>query len=123
MSDATPTILASTIDCNDLEVMTAFWAGLLEVESQIHEPFGFLAPSDGRRATIWLQRVPEPRSGKNRVHLDFVAKDLGAACDRVVALGGAVGEQSEWQGFLWKTCTDPEGNSFDIMQAQQPEDA
>jgi len=117
-TQAVPTMLASTVDCVDLETMTHFWAALLDVEFQIHEPFGFLAPSDGRRVTIWLQRVPEESVGKNRVHLDFVVEDLAAASERVISLGGSVGDRREWQGFVWNTCADPEGNVFDIMQAQ-----
>ena len=65
-SAATPKFLASTIDCVDLEAMTEFWSSLLDVEYEIHEPFGFLAPSEGRRVTLWIQRVPEARVGKNR---------------------------------------------------------
>ena len=118
-SAATPAMLASTIDCNDLESMTRFWAALLDVEFEIDEPFGFLAPSEGRKVTLWLQRVPEDKEGKNRVHLDFVVGDLPAASERVVALGGTVGDRHEWQGFVWNTCADPEGNLFDIMQGQQ----
>ena len=114
-----PRIIAATIDCNDLEGMTRFWADLLGVESQIHEHFGFLAHPENRKVTLWLQRVPEPKQGKNRVHLDFVAGDLAAAAQRVVDLGGTVIEDQSWQGFEWKTCADPEGNVFDIMQAQE----
>lgn len=114
-----PLLIASTIDCNDLETVTRFWADLLGVDHQIHEPFGFLAHPDGRRVTIWLQRVAEARTTKNRVHLDFVVDDLPTACERVVALGGTVGERHEWQGFVWNTCADPEGNLFDLMQSQQ----
>ena len=47
--------------------------------------------------------------------LDLVVSDLAGALQRVMSLGGAVGE---WQGFVWDTCTDPEGNVSDIMQAQ-----
>lgn len=118
MSDA-PKLLATTIDCNDLEAMTTFWASLLDVEYQIHEPFGFLAPTEGRHATLWIQHVPEAKAGKNRLHLDFVVNDLPAACDRVIELGGSVGEQHSWDQFRWQTCADPEGNLFDIMAAQQ----
>ena len=53
-------------------------------------------------------------------HLDFVAKDLDATCERIVELGGEVGERQEWQGFVWRICSDPEGNVFDVMQAQEP---
>lgn len=112
-----PLLIASTIDCNDLEGMTAFWGGLLEVETAIHDHFGFLSHASGRKVTLWLQRVEEPRVGKNRVHLDFAVRDLDAACERVERLGGRAGETQEWGGFVWRTCTDPEGNVFDIMQA------
>ena len=118
--DATPALLATTIDCVDLDGMTRFWSMLLDVEAEIHEPFGFLRPSEGRKATIWLQRVPEERVGKNRLHLDFVVRDLGGACQRVVDLGGSLGSESSWESFHWRTCLDPEGNEFDIMQAQEP---
>jgi predicted enzyme related to lactoylglutathione lyase len=118
--DTAPLMIAATIDCNDLELMTAFWAELLGVESQIHDQFGFLGHSPDRKVTIWLQKVPEEKAGKNRVHLDFVAQDLGATVEQIVALGGAAGDMSDWQGFVWRTCTDPEGNVFDVMQAQQP---
>lgn len=118
--DSAPLIIAATVDCNDLEGMTEFWSKLLGVESQIHGQFGFLAHPEGRKVTLWLQKVPEERSGKNRVHLDFVAKDLDATLDRVRALGGSVGDRQEWQGFVWRMCFDPEGNVFDVMQAQEP---
>ncbi|MGI9666428.1 MAG: VOC family protein [Acidimicrobiia bacterium] len=123
MDSATPKLIASTIDCNDLEGMTAFWGELLGVETAIHEHFGFLKHADDRKVTLWLQKVEEPRAGKNRVHLDFVVADLDASLERVVELGGAIGDRHEWSGFMWQTCSDPEGNVFDIMQAQdqQPE--
>ena len=117
-----PVLIASTIDCNDLEGMTAFWGDLLGVETVIHDHFGFLSHAPGRKVTLWLQRVEEPRVGKNRVHLDLAVRDLDAACVRVVDLGGGTGETQEWGGFVWRTCTDPEGNVFDIMQAPAVED-
>jgi predicted enzyme related to lactoylglutathione lyase len=112
-------MIAATIDCTDLEVMTEFWGRLLDVDFQTVEHFGFLAHSPDRKVTIWLQRVPEPKVGKNRVHLDFVVGDLDASLARVRALGGSVGERQEWQGHVWNVCADPEGNVFDIMQAQE----
>ncbi len=118
--DPAPRLIAATIDCNDLQTMTRFWAELLGVASQIHEPFGFLAHPEDRRVTVWLQRVPEPRTGKNRVHLDLVAQDLQATLARIEELGGSIGEERGWEGFLWRTCADPEGNVFDVMQAQDP---
>lgn len=114
-----PLLIAATIDCNDLELMTRFWGELLDVEFKTVEQFGFLAHAPNRRVALWLQKVPEEKVGKNRVHLDFVASDLEAALNRVRELGGSVGERQEWEGFVWNVCTDPEGNVFDIMLAQQ----
>jgi predicted enzyme related to lactoylglutathione lyase len=119
---ATPTMIAVTIDCWDLEAMTRFWGSLLGVEFTIVDHFGFLAHAPNRKVTIWLQKVPEPRVGKNRLHLDLVVDDLEAALDRVRELGGDVGDAEQWREFVWRTCSDPEGNVFDIMRAQQPTD-
>lgn len=112
-----PVMIAATIDCIDLERMTEFWGELLGVETQIHDHFGFLAHSPDRRVTIWIQKVDEPRVGKNRIHLDFVVDDLEATLVRVRELGGGVHDEQTWQTFRWRTCSDPEGNLFDIMQA------
>lgn len=120
-SSDTPVLIAATIDCADVEGMTQFWGQLLDVEFQVVEHFGFLAHAADRKVTIWLQQVPEEKAGKNRVHLDFVVADLDASLERVVSLGGTVGEKHEWHGFVWNTCMDPEGNVFDIMQAQEPQ--
>lgn len=116
-NDGTPALIAATIDCHDLHAMTAFWGGLLGVETAVHDHFGFLAHAEDRKVTLWLQKVDDEMVGKNRVHLDLVVVDLAGALARVEELGGAVGEEHRWRDFLWRTCTDPEGNVFDIMQA------
>lgn len=118
MARVTPKLIAATIDCNDLEATTRFWGELLGVPFQVVEPFGFLAHAEDRKVTLWIQRVPEPRAGKNRAHVDLVVADLDATLERVVELGGSVGDRHAWQGFVWNNCFDPEGNIFDIMQAQ-----
>lgn len=111
-------MIAVTIDCNDLEVTTRFWSEMFQLEATTEEPFSFLAPADGRKVSIWIQRVPEAKAAKNRAHLDFVVADLEAAERRVVELGGSLGERQTWHTFEWRVCRDPEGNEFDIMQGQ-----
>lgn len=107
--------IAVTIDANDLEAMAEFWSTLLGVESQIVEHFAFLGPPTGG-TPIWLQRVPEQRTAKNRIHLDFVVDDLPAAEARITELGGSIGERQTWDRYEWRICADPEGNVFDVMQ-------
>jgi len=117
-SDTTPLHIAVTIDVTDLEAQAMFWSELLGVEvNGIMEPFAFIEPAPGRKIDLWLQRVPEEKAGKNRVHLDFAVPDLAATERRVVELGGSLGDRHEWGKYRWRICRDPEGNEFDIMQA------
>ncbi|KAF4406280.1 MULTISPECIES: VOC family protein [Streptomyces] len=66
----------------------------------------------GRR--ILFQRVPEPKTDKNRLHLDL-HPDPGtrqAETERLVALGAAVQREVKMPGGEWTVMTDPEGNEF-----------
>lgn len=115
----TPLMIAATIDVADLERSAQFYSELLGLEvTGTSDPFAFLSAAEGRKVAIWLQKVDEPKTSKNRCHLDFVADDLEAAERRVVELGGSLGDSNSWQNFHWRTCRDLDGNEFDIMQAQ-----
>ncbi|HTR71008.1 MAG TPA: VOC family protein [Mycobacteriales bacterium] len=107
------------IDSADPERLAEFWCGLMDVEiaERIGEgQFVVLRPTaDG--LTIGFQKVPEPKTGKNRLHLDLVVDDLDHATDRITALGGAWSEPNmthELEGFLWRCMADVDGNEFDI---------
>ena len=52
--------------------------------------------------------MPEPKTVKNRVHLDVYT----LVVDDLVALGAEVDLPAEESGFAWTTMRDPEGNEF-----------
>jgi hypothetical protein len=114
------------IDSERANDIAAFWSGLLErpVTEGANQFFAMIpASEDPRFPAMMFLAVPEPRQGKNRVHLDLVATDLSAEVDRAVGLGATkVGEFDEY-GTRWVTLTDPEGNVFDIGVGQSAEDA
>ena len=61
-----------------------------------------------------LQGVPEPRVGKNRLHLDIVVDDIEAEVERLQALGAHRLDEGH-QHFgdtLWVRMSDPEHNEF-----------
>ncbi|MFD6414769.1 VOC family protein [Streptomyces sp. NPDC060194] len=66
----------------------------------------------GRR--ILFQRVPEPKTVKNRVHLDLHPEPgtRDAEVERLVALGATVSYEVSEPSGQWVTLTDPEGNEF-----------
>jgi predicted enzyme related to lactoylglutathione lyase len=105
-----------TIDATDPAGLASFWCEVLgtRVEETSDEGrFVFLAAADGH--ILSFQRVPEPKSVKNRVHLDLRVEDLDAATDAVLALDGTW-DGNEWtlDEARWRTLRDPEGNEFDI---------
>ena len=68
----------------------------------------------GRR--ILFQQVPEPKSAKNRVHLDLlVGPEHGdAEVERLQALGATVLSVHDDMQGRWVLMADPEGNELDV---------
>ncbi|MEU8709626.1 VOC family protein [Streptomyces sp. NPDC048565] len=66
----------------------------------------------GRR--LLFQRVPEPRTAKNRLHIDVHSApgQREAEAERLVGLGASVLRRVEEQGGSWQVLLDPEGNEF-----------
>ncbi len=60
--------------------------------------------------------MPEPKTTKNRVHVDLVAEDRELEIDRLVQLGAIrVADKDEW-GHQWTVMHDPEGNEFCVAK-------
>ena len=102
-----------TLDCSDLDRMVRFWtaaAGLV-VEGVIEGRYVALT---GHGTTLTLQRVEEPKTVKNRMHLDLLVDDLEQAIGRLESLGATRLSTSARQEFgqRWYVLADPEGNEF-----------
>ena len=63
--------------------------------------------------------VAEAKSGKNRVHVDFVADDRPAEVARLGDLGATVVADHEVPGLAWTVMADPEGNEFCVAGHRQ----
>lgn len=117
-SPTAPSLGYVTFDAADAGRLATFWGGVLQrpVDDGASAEFATVGTSGVvplRPAFMFIQ-VPEPRVGKNRVHVDLLAADWRAEVDRVVELGATkVGEFDE-SGATWATLTDVEGNLFDI---------
>jgi hypothetical protein len=112
----------------DPEETVAAWLELLTSmgvpEEQHNSAFALVDP-DGVGPRVFFQRVPEPKTAKNRLHLDLRAapglageermQALEEECDRLVALGAARVRRLEPDGAMNAghiVMTDPEGNEF-----------
>jgi predicted enzyme related to lactoylglutathione lyase len=101
-----------TIDCVDPQALAKFWteAAGYSVASDWGE-FVVLVPSSGG-LRLGLQRVPEARAGKNRVHVDWEAPDRAAEVQCLVGLGAEIVGEHHVPGLSWTVLADPEGNEF-----------
>ena len=103
-----------TIDCADPRTLAEFWAKALNttVGADYGGEFVLIGPPSGSGPYLGLQKVPEARAGKNRVHIDFRAEDRAAEVARLVSLGATqVGEHTV-PGLSWTVLQDPVGNEF-----------
>jgi predicted enzyme related to lactoylglutathione lyase len=107
---------ATVIDVNDLDIEKTFWQSALGVEiSAEPEGYVFFKAQEGRSG-LTLQKVPEAKSMKNRVHLDLEVEDLDEGIAQLEALGATVIQPRPTEGWQWVVMTDPEGNEFCVSQ-------
>ena len=107
-----------TLDCNDLETLAVFWAAALHYRRGLPEFEGYVAlePTTGDGIPLTLQRVPEPKQAKNRLHLDLLVDDVDAEVDRLLRLGARRLENHTAYGTHWSVLADPESNEFCVGQ-------
>ncbi len=113
------------IDSQRADEIAAFWSALLErpVTDGATQFYAMIPASEDRTfPALMFLAVPEPRQGKNRMHLDLVSTDLQAEVERAVALGATKVADFDEYGTIWTTLTDPEGNVFDIGLRHSPEE-
>lgn len=69
---------------------------------------------DGVGPRVFFQKVPEPKTAKNRVHLDVNVgvEAMHAKADELVASGATWVAEHEEPGGHWITLLDPEGNEL-----------
>jgi predicted enzyme related to lactoylglutathione lyase len=98
-----------TIDCTDPQALAEFWtAALGTTVAGDYGEFVLLAATPA----LGLQKVSEPRAGKNRVHLDLQTDDRAAEVARLTSLGASTVAEHSVPGLWWTVLTDPEGNEF-----------
>jgi hypothetical protein len=133
-------------DCTDPGRLAQFWAEALGYRLQ-DPPEGYgswedwlrdqnipeerwndasaVVDPDGKGPRIYLQRVPEAKTVKNRVHLDLNIsggpsggpleerrRRVDAEVERLLALGATRQRAAEELGGYWVVMQDPEGNEF-----------
>lgn len=113
-------LLAVTVDCADARAVAEFWAaatGRRIAEQESRPEHVVLLPRDGTAGEprLTFNRVPEPKTVKNRVHLDLTTGTFDAEAERLLGLGARKLADHETSTARWTTFADVEGNEFDLV--------
>lgn len=118
-------IRSITMDCADHYRLAQFWSDVTgwqeDPDNPNHpgDPESLLVSPDRQGHLLFLP-VPEPKTVKNRVHLDVVPVDRtrDEEVARLLALGATlVADHRRPDGSGWVTLTDPEGNEFCVERS------
>ena len=108
------------VDCEDAGRLAEFWSGVLgrPVQAGADAEAAFIAEgAPGEQGWLFF-RVPEKKTAKNRMHVDFLSDDREAEVLRLVGLGAAlVSDHDQWN-TRWSVLQDPDGNEFCIAQSR-----
>jgi 4a-hydroxytetrahydrobiopterin dehydratase len=110
-------IFEVAIDANEPERLRPFWAAALRyVEQVTGEGAVDLVDPAGRGPTVWFQHVPEPKTVKNRVHLDIRVPrtERSQLAHELVSLGGRVLREHP----RFTVLADAEGNEVCLTDMQ-----
>ena len=107
------------LDCADPERLAEFWSKALGYTvAGFAEQWGMLnGPREGD--VLLLQKVPEPKTGKNRMHIDIVASDIESKVSELEGLGAQrLSGAKPLHQFKseWIVMADPEGNEFCVCK-------
>jgi Glyoxalase-like domain len=108
-------IYGTSFDAADAAAIAAFWAEALgrPVNPGATRESASLAAREGTdEPPIMFHGVPEPKTVKNRLHLDLITTDFDAELARLRKLGAT--EVGTFE--RWTTLADPEGNEFDLIR-------
>lgn len=123
-------------DCRHPASLARFWAAALDgydvapyddAELERLRATGVDDPEDdptvlveapGRAPRLWFQRAPEPKRGKNRIHLDLASRSdehQAALVARLEELGARRIDIGQPATVSWDVMADPEGNEMCVV--------
>jgi predicted enzyme related to lactoylglutathione lyase len=109
------------VDANDPAALAEFWSAVLGWPARVDQDGDFvIADPSGSQPTILFNRGADPKTVKNRLHIDVnpVGCDQDEELARLVALGARhvdIGQGDE----SWVVLADPEGNEFCLLRGRR----
>jgi catechol 2,3-dioxygenase-like lactoylglutathione lyase family enzyme len=106
---------ALAVDCRDPARLAQFWTALLGGAVTDVDDDGNTTVTSPEGLNLDFFGVPEPKTVKNRLHLDLRSTDFDRAVRRALELGATKADDI-YAGDDWQVLRDPEGNEFCILR-------
>jgi predicted enzyme related to lactoylglutathione lyase len=108
---------ALCVDATDVRRLASWWAEVLGWPQEVSDDGDVILRAPAGAGPDWLfLAVPEPKTVKNRLHVDFTPDDQQAEVDRLITLGARHVDIGQGQQS-WVVLADPEGNEFCVLAA------
>lgn len=106
------------VDCQNPAVLGRWWAEALgwEIVDEDDDELELKDPNGSGPSVLFIA-VPETKTLKNRLHLDFVPDDQGAEVARLERLGARRIDIGQGEP-TWVVMADPEDNEFCVLSAR-----
>jgi hypothetical protein len=101
-------------DAGDHQALAAWWCTVLGYTRADADPDAdpadpvLLQPGAEGGLPLWVNQVPEPKTAKNRMHLDVYGDT-----EEILAAGATLLHRNV--GIGWDVLADPEGNEFCVF--------
>jgi hypothetical protein len=110
-----------SIDSAQPRAIAEWWAEVLgyEIASSTDEYIEIKSAS-GSLPTLGFAKVPDPKSVKNRLHIDLspTDRDQGEELERLLSLGARRIDVGQGEDVSWVVLADPEGNEFCLLRTR-----
>jgi hypothetical protein len=107
------------LDAADARAIAEWWCTAMGYElvfkagsDRPDEWTGAIRDPSGAGPLVWINAVPEPKTLKNRMHLDVVGDTR-----ELVAMGATLIRTGDGEDIHWDILADPEGNEFCVFTA------
>ncbi len=116
------------VNTTDPRRLASFWAQVLGWRTTYDEPDEVAleppagSPEDGVSPDLLFLKVPEEKSGINRLHIDLRPDDRDTEVHRLLALGATRADVGQGPDVTWVVLADPDGNEFCVLRALTPEE-
>ncbi|HTD50678.1 MAG TPA: VOC family protein [Acidimicrobiia bacterium] len=109
----------TVVDARDPVELGRWWQRALGWTRVNDDPDEYeIRPTPDSRPGLLFLAVPESKSAKNRLHVDFRPDDRDAEVKRLLDLGATLADIGQGTQS-WVVLADPEGNEFCILASRK----